>query len=511
MTRGQDIEHAHPALVYGAIAFALGSVFVSMALLRLIDADEGIYLFNTRLVLEGKLPYHDFHYPQMPLLLYVYGAWLKVVGLSWYAGRLLSALFATALGVALAHHVGRATGRRAWGVLAAGIFASSAFAFGWLPLVKTYALATLALFVAYALVADRVVRWRLVASGLLLGLAIDTRLYVAALLPVFAVAVFRARSSWRDLFHLSTGAVIALSLNTYLFVLAPDSFVFNVVGYHALRSSHGLIGDLAQKLGAIRSLLSLELPPDATHVHFTLVLALWLGFVVSSRWARARLPLSVPIAAVLMLVSLLPTPTHTQYFCMAMPFLIADAVRFVARVANAAPVAPGRHVRLRHLAAVFVIVYGLGAAVAAYRFTIDGSGVIFSETDPQNWTIATVNRVARAIDATLPPKATTAMSWWPGYFVESRATVFPGLENPFALSYSGRLPTEDVTRRHFVTHGELNWHIEHHRVPVVVLGNWMFDTKPFYRSRLAAHGYVMVDKIEDTEVYRFASNGTATR
>src|SRR5205809_851572 len=155
MTRGQDIEHAHPALVYGAIAFALGSVFVSMALLRLIDADEGIYLFNTRLVLEGKLPYHDFHYPQMPLLLYVYGAWLKVVGLSWYAGRLLSALFATALGVALAHHVGRATGRRAWGVLAAGIFASSAFAFGWLPLVKTYAFATLALFVAYALVADR--------------------------------------------------------------------------------------------------------------------------------------------------------------------------------------------------------------------------------------------------------------------------------------------------------------------------------------------------------------------
>src|SRR5207247_5313106 len=138
-------------------------------------------------------------------------------------------------------------------------------------------------------------------------------------------------------FHVSTGAVIALSLNTYLFVLAPDSFVFNVVGYHALRSSHGLIGDLAQKLGAIRSLLSLELPPDATHVQFTLVLALWLGFVVSSRWARARLPLSVPIAAVLLLVSLLPTPTHTQYFCMAMPFLIAAAVRFVARVANAAP------------------------------------------------------------------------------------------------------------------------------------------------------------------------------
>jgi hypothetical protein len=157
-----------------------------------------------------------------------------------------------------------------------------------------------------------------------------------------------------------------------------------------------------------------------------------------------------------------------------------------------------------------VILYGLAAAVAVYRFTIDGAGVVFSEP-AQNWTIPTVNRVARAIDATLPPMETTAMSWWPGYFVESRATVFPGLENPFALLYSNRLATADVTRRHFVTHGELAWHIEHHRVPVVVLGNWMFDSKPFYRARLAAHGYVMVDKIEDAEVYRVKPGGIATR
>src|SRR5262249_26774386 len=144
-----------------------------------------IYLFNTRLVMEGKLPYHDFHYPQMPLLLYVYGAWLKIVGLSWYAGRALSALFATALGVALAHHVARVTGRRAWGLAAAGIFALSAFAFGWLPLVKTYAFTTLALFLACTLLRDGADRWRSVTSGVLLGLAVDTRLYVAALLPVF--------------------------------------------------------------------------------------------------------------------------------------------------------------------------------------------------------------------------------------------------------------------------------------------------------------------------------------
>src|SRR5205807_1747646 len=81
-------------LLVAALGVALAAVYVPMSLFRLVDADEGIYLLNAKEVLNGSLPYHDFFYPQMPLLPYVYGLWMKLFGVSWYSGRLLSALLA---------------------------------------------------------------------------------------------------------------------------------------------------------------------------------------------------------------------------------------------------------------------------------------------------------------------------------------------------------------------------------------------------------------------------------
>src|SRR5438034_1996854 len=78
------IDRARPAVVYGWLAVLLAAVFVPMSLFGLVDGDEGTYLLVSRLVIEGQLPYHDFYYPQMFLLPYVYGAWMTLVGYSWY-------------------------------------------------------------------------------------------------------------------------------------------------------------------------------------------------------------------------------------------------------------------------------------------------------------------------------------------------------------------------------------------------------------------------------------------
>src|SRR5258708_2338211 len=73
-------------------------VFAILAMLRTVDGDEGDYMFAARQALEGRVPYVDFLYTQTPLLPYVYGLWMKLFGLNWYAARLLSALFSTGLG-----------------------------------------------------------------------------------------------------------------------------------------------------------------------------------------------------------------------------------------------------------------------------------------------------------------------------------------------------------------------------------------------------------------------------
>src|SRR5205823_13303711 len=154
------LDHVRSRLRVAALSVALVAVYVPMALFRLVDADEGIYLFNARSVLNGDLPYHDFFYPQMPLLPYVYGLWMKLFGVSWYSGRLLSALLAVALGLSVYAHAARLTRSRPLGILAVSLFASSTLCLAWLSAAKTFSLATFLLFASYAVVFSHHHRWK---------------------------------------------------------------------------------------------------------------------------------------------------------------------------------------------------------------------------------------------------------------------------------------------------------------------------------------------------------------
>src|SRR5437763_5965496 len=137
-------------LIDTAVVGAAAALFVPIALLRQVDGDEGSYVLAAKLAAHGHLPYRDFIYPQMPLMPYVYGAWSLVAGESWYAARMLSALLAVGLAAVFYAYALRRFGRRL-AVLGLALLVSSSLLFGWLTVVKTYALSTLALFVAFAL------------------------------------------------------------------------------------------------------------------------------------------------------------------------------------------------------------------------------------------------------------------------------------------------------------------------------------------------------------------------
>ena len=56
--------------------------YLCLGYFRLIDGDEGFYLYAVKLFMMGKEPYLDFFYPQMPAFLYLklryFGAKSKV-------------------------------------------------------------------------------------------------------------------------------------------------------------------------------------------------------------------------------------------------------------------------------------------------------------------------------------------------------------------------------------------------------------------------------------------------
>ncbi len=487
------------------LAIGLAAVFVPMAIYRLIDADEGIYLANARMVMGGQMPYQDFHYPQMFLLLYVYAAWMKIAGVSWYSGRILSAILSVLLGLAVHRQAARLTGQRAWGIVAAVIFATSSLSFTWFPLVKTYAFGTLLLFLAYSVLSWGPAGWRYFISGLLLGLAIDTRLYVLVVIPVFALAAFREVDRRTHLLRFTLGLTIALMPNLFILAIVdPGVFFFNVVGHHVIRSGRGMVGAYWQKGDVILHMLGVDGGNGATSIQYSLMMLVLTAVLVAVPRRLRRPPFALVIATILFVIGLVPTPTYSQYFCMFLPVLIVGLIELLAdATAGARETALARPI-LRALLVVLAV-YVLVAPLEVYRFVVTGDNVpgIFTKEAVEDWTIPAVTRVGRAIDAAMPAGGTTAISWWPGYFVETRAKVFPQLANPYAFYLSTRLSADEIAHYQFVSHEELSWHIAQHRVPVVVLGNWMFAIRPVYAALLAQSGYVSVAKVGHTEIYRW--------
>jgi 4-amino-4-deoxy-L-arabinose transferase-like glycosyltransferase len=495
-------------VAYGAVALLLAVVFVPMGFVRLVDADEGIYLLNARMTLEGQLPFFDYHYPQMFLLPYVYAGWMGITGPSWYGARLLSALFAVTTGVLLFHLVWRTSRSRTAALLGATLFATSSLAFANLPTVKTYAFATLALFLAYTMVEIGPPAWRHLAAGVLLGLAIDVRLYLAAVVPVFALAAARDAAPRRELGRFGIGLALALAPNAFFYLKDPDVFVFNILGHHAVRSPAGLVGDLLQKVEAVLNMVGINAAFGATSFQFALVLLANLVWLAIGLARRQRPTLAVQIGLVVLLAGLIPTPTYGQYFTIFLPFVVVGAVELGVAVARELEGAGGALRRqIAVLAAVLVGAYVAVAPIDVWWFTKGGTIVpgVYSREAVQNWTIPTINAVGRAVDEITPPGARPVLSWWSGYFVETRTQVHPHLSNPNTVYLAPRLAPDQIERYKFMTQQEMDRQIRAREAPVVVLGNWLPPPAHApYRNLIVSSGYVLARKIGDTEIYRVA-------
>jgi 4-amino-4-deoxy-L-arabinose transferase-like glycosyltransferase len=505
------VDRVSSRLLVAALGVALAAVYVPMALFRLVDADEGIYLLNAKMVLNGDLPYHDFFYPQMPLLPYVYGLWMKLFGVSWYSGRLLSAFLAVALGLIVYAHVARLTRSRPLGILAVSLFASSTLCLAWLSAAKTFSLATFLLFASYAVVFSRRHRWKYFLSGLLLGLAIDTRLYLVVVIPLLLLHLVRTETEGRRLQigRFTTGLVLALLPNEFFLLMDPDVYFFNILGVHGIRSPFGMVGLVSQKVDLLADLLGVNPTYGNGNLQFTLLLLVTAVTLAARLRPKAPFQLSAGIALTVIVVSLVPTPTYAQYFCIAVPFLIVNAALFCARLRDDLS-SPGGQAfrRIGHaLAAAVLVAYLLPAPFEAYRYTVGGDRVpgVFTHADAHNWTIPMIRQVSRAIDEVAPTRSALTLTWWPGYLLETNGSVLPRLENPYALWYSPHLSPLEITKYKFMSSRELEWHIGHHTASVAVVGNWMFDTKPSYRDLLTRGGYVLTRRVGEAEIYAWRS------
>ena len=319
-------------LLLAPVFLALLCFFLFAARHRFIDGDEGFYLLAAKLVLGHKTPYLDFFYTQAPLLPYVYAAWMKLVGVTWVTARILPALLTSLLGLLIFGQVSRVTGKAWAGLSAVGLFAASTFIIAWYPVAKTYSLAGLFLFAAYVIISHlsaATPSWSIACSGLLLGLSVDTRSYIIGVTPVFLWWIIQESGPPRRLANtlwFFGGLAVGIVPSILLLAISPDRYLFNNLGYHALRSGKGLISDWRSKVHIARVVL---FGPDDNGLQFGILSIVCAALAFLWRKGRSSSLLAFLIAFFVGLISILPTPSYSQYFCLCMPFLIVSAVCLV--------------------------------------------------------------------------------------------------------------------------------------------------------------------------------------
>ena len=457
------------ALRASAVA-AQALVFAPLVAFRFLDGDEGVYAYASRLAVHGHVPYRDFFYEQMPLLPFVYGAWIGVLGESWYAIRSLSALAAIAIGALLFVHVERRAGRLP-ALATVALYALSGLVFGYFSIVKTFSLASLFLLAAFVLVDGRL-RPRWLAAGLLLGLAVDTRLVFAAAIPAFAVLAARRRG----LSPLAGGLVVGLVPSVVFFALSPHGFVFDNLRYHGEKTSHGLVGEPVQKARTAGNLLGLGSTDHALGLQFALLLA---GAVAALWLLRRRLPFAAAVGVSLGIASFLPTPTYVQYFCVVVPYLVLLTVEVAARWPR-----------------------GICVGIAAYAAAGGVAFVHDVRTEPLlKPSVRSVERVSNAVQSRTRP-GEEVLSGWPGYLFGTHADAVSGYTNQFAPAAAAKVSAREAARVHVLSEQEIERLIER-RVPrLVVERNWV-TSPPFadWDAALKAGRYRLVATVETARIF----------
>ncbi len=232
-----------------------------------LNQDEGWYLYAARLVRAGGLPYRDFAYTQAPVLPFVYAVadrFVEARGL--LAGRVFTALLslgAALLAATLAARISPRGTRLEAAALALVLILVNVYHAYFCAVVKTYALTSfflLAGLLALTFSLDKRSRAAMMLSAFLFALAAGTRSSAAfAAVATFVFLCFDRNSrcfpGW--LWFALGGAMASALIVLPFLIIAPESFWFCAVAYHAMRdSSGGLLQTLVYKAGFLSRVLS---------------------------------------------------------------------------------------------------------------------------------------------------------------------------------------------------------------------------------------------------------------
>lgn len=406
-----------PETVYGALLLLFAVELAFWVLFRLVNLDEGWYLWAGKEVYAGRRLYSDFAYTQTPLLPYVYGLVQLVFGNGLYVGRILTAILGFGAGALSAATARRIAGPWA-GVLALAFLITTFLAITSFAYTATYGLTACLLAAAFYLAARLPAgskrTWLITAC---LALATAGRLAsVVVFLPMAAFLILSAPRGrrLRTALEFALAAALLLALLLGPSILASGrQMAYDIFGFHMDRTT------TEWRRGVLISTLQ-ETVRDFTVpvlVYLAAVADLFIRILRQRRRALEDHALELTLAAavaLLFLAHLVPRTATTYYNVLQAPLI---AILFGALAIR---LLRGSRPRLAGAILTILLVGQVVTQARAVRF------YDLTAWPPVNQ-VEIVRAAARELNQTVPPGG-KLLTFDPHLALEAGLEIPPGYE-----------------------------------------------------------------------------------
>jgi 4-amino-4-deoxy-L-arabinose transferase-like glycosyltransferase len=471
----------------------------------IIDGDEGFYVMISTLVAQGKQPYRDFCFHQMPLLPYLYAGWMNLFGFSWEGARSLSWVLVLLMTAILFRYFREKGANRGLLILMMGLFITNGLAMGWLGLVKTQASSTfftlLSLLCLTESLSGKGGRLGFFLGGIALGIAGSIRLFFLPLVAPMLLWMILAHKDerWNRLILAAAlfllGWILGCLPGFYFFFLDAKRFYWNNLAFHLGRYPVPMAEVLFQK---ILTLAKLFASPQFWVMGILFALA-------SARLLKTRsLGQNMgewgawAISVSLFLLSVAPSPVYLQYFSVLFPFM---AITFFPALKDLW-YAPEK--KKRNLAKILVLIYFLSAFPT---WMVHGIARPHRE-DPKSWSLKSVKEAGDYLRLHSQPQD-AVFATWPGYIFSARRDPVPGMETHFGYYVSFKMSPEERRYYRLPSQEDILLAIDQKTYTLAVIGgftgwpglNWEKVSQEI-ENRLVQNGYWIGKQIGQIMIYQ---------
>lgn len=247
--RGRGLVKYLPSLrgQYRKIATLIVIFFCLMMTLFIftgeVNEDEGWYLYASKLVYNGKIPYVNFAYTQPPLLPFIYGGLQRLFGRGLLLGRIITAIFGL-LTLILTMAVARKLAGKKSSLLAGAAIAVNPFVIYHMVITKTYSvsamLITLSLFLIFSQ-GESKIRYPLAVMLLSLGTGVRLTVFPMLILALVYIAVIDKKYLFRSVL---TSGLTSIFIFLPFFLMDPPATYYNILGYHLARYNPQTVSEM---------------------------------------------------------------------------------------------------------------------------------------------------------------------------------------------------------------------------------------------------------------------------